>query len=146
MIKIKYPSYPFKTRNENNRTYIFDTTRKQWLLLTPEEWVRQNFLQYLLQEKKYPAALLAVEKEIQLGELTKRCDIVVYGNDGRPQLIVECKSMDIELTPKTLEQILRYNITLNVPYLVITNGTYCFGFLIKDEVMTLKEIPDWPLS
>lgn len=147
MIKIVYPSYPFKTKNENDRTLIFDAIRKQWLLLTPEEWVRQNFLQYLLQTKKYPASLIAVEKEIKLGELIKRCDIVIYNNEGKPLLIVECKAMDVELNNKTLDQVLRYNISIPVPYLVITNGSYCFGFKRQhDDMSLINEIPDWPFS
>lgn len=147
MIKIVYPSCPFKTKNENDRKLIFDPLRKQWLLLTPEEWVRQNFLQYLLQTKKCPASLVAVEKEIKLGELTKRCDIIVYGNQANPLMIVECKAMDVELNNKTLDQILRYNISVPVPHLIITNGSYCFGFKRQDNDMILiNEIPDWPFG
>lgn len=147
MIKIDYPSYPFKTKNENTRTHIFDIIRKQWLVLTPEEWVRQNFLQYLLQIKKCPQGLIAVEKEIKLGPLTKRCDIVVYNDQGSPVLIVECKAMDVELTEKALDQILRYNMSVPVPFLVVTNGSYCFGFRRTGAALVMiKEIPDWPFS
>jgi hypothetical protein len=128
MIKIEYPPYQPKTRKENSLEYIFDELRKRWVVLTPEEWVRQNFLQYLLQVQDYPASLIAVEKEIQLGELKKRFDIVVYDRHTKPWMIVECKEMNVALGEKVLEQVLRYNIILQVPYLVITNGMYCFAF------------------
>ncbi len=128
MIKINYPKYQPKIKNENNKELIFDEVRKRWVILTPEEWVRQNFLQYLIQVKKYPAALIAVEKEIPLGDLKKRFDIVVYDKALVPWMIIECKEMTAELNKKVLDQILRYNIILQVPYLVITNGSYCMAF------------------
>ncbi|HRP55575.1 type I restriction enzyme HsdR N-terminal domain-containing protein [Agriterribacter sp.] len=144
MIKIEYPAYPYKIRTENNREFIFDTIRKQWVALTPEEWVRQNFLQYLLQVKKFPGSLIAVEKEIRLGELTKRCDIVVYGRNAMPLLMTECKAMEIEITASAAEQILRYNISLPVQYLVITNGYHCFAFeRTENNFQPLQEIPGW---
>ncbi|MDQ6610054.1 MAG: type I restriction enzyme HsdR N-terminal domain-containing protein, partial [Bacteroidota bacterium] len=94
MIKINYPKYQFKIKKENNLEMIFDAFRKRWLVLTPEEWVRQNILQYLTEIKKYPAKLIAVEKEIYLGELKKRCDAVVYDRNTLPWMIIECKEMN----------------------------------------------------
>ena len=123
MIKIEYPAYQYRVKTENDREFIFDVIRKQWVMLTPEEWVRQNFLQYLLQIKKFPGSLIAVEKEIRLGELIKRCDIVIYDRNARPLLMTECKAMEIEINATAAEQILRYNISLPVRYLVITNGS-----------------------
>ena len=112
------------------------------MALTPEEWVRQNFLQYLIQVKKYPASLIAIEKEIKLGELKKRFDIVVYGSDTKPWMIVECKEMNVPLDKTVLDQVLRYNISMQVPYLVITNGNYCMAMLLKDKAMTsLESLP-----
>lgn len=96
--------------------------------MTPEEWVRQNIIQFLLVKKKYPSSLIAIEKEIKLGELKKRCDIVVYDRQSQPWMIIECKEMNVMLSEKTLEQILRYHISLPAKYLVITNGSHCFGF------------------
>ena len=93
--------------------------RKRWLVLTPEEWVRQNFLQYIVRVKKYPASLIAIEKEIYLGELKKRCDIVVYSRDTLPWMIIECKEMNESLNAKVLDQILRIIITLPAKLLVI---------------------------
>lgn len=144
MIKIEYPLYPYKIKTENSREFIFDTIRKQWVALTPEEWVRQNFLQYLLQVKKFPGSLIAVEKEIRLGELTKRCDIVIYNRNAMPLLMTECKAMEIEITAGAAEQILRYNISLPVQYLVITNGSHCFAFeRTENDFRPLQEIPGW---
>ncbi len=136
MIKIKYPAYQPKIKEEAGKEFIFDEFRKRWVILTPEEWVRQNFLQYLTQIKKYPAALIAIEKEIKLGELKKRFDIVVYDGETKPWMIVECKEMNVPLDKNVLDQVLRYNISLHVPYLVITNGSYCMVLQLKDNNMT----------
>ena len=144
MIKIDYPAYQPKIKEQLGKEFIFDEIRKQWMMLTPEEWVRQNFLQYLIQVKKYPSSLIAVEKEIQLGELAKRFDIVVYDQNTQPWMIIECKEMEVALNEQVLNQALRYNITLNVPYIVITNGTHCFGFLGKKGILEeLSELPNF---
>ncbi len=146
MIKIEYPSYQPKIKNQQGKEYIYDEIRKQWIILTPEEWVRQNFLQYLIQVKKYPATLIAVEKEIKLGDLSKRFDIVVYDKNTQPWIIIECKEMGVALDEQVLEQALRYNITLQVPYIAITNGTYCFGFMAKAGVLEeLNNLPEFNL-
>lgn len=121
---------------------MFDVIRKKWLLLTPEEWVRQNMIQYLLLVKNYPSSLIAVEKEIRLGELKKRCDLVVYNRASLPWMIVECKEMNVPLSEKALEQILRYHITLPADFLIITNGSFSFGFQKKDkEFFEINEFP-----
>ena len=135
MIKIEYPPYQPNIKNEEDKEFIFDEVRKRWIVLTPEEWVRQNFLQYLIQIKKYPASLIAVEKEIKLGDLKKRFDIVVYDRDAKPWMIIECKEMKVGLDKTVLDQVLRYNITLQVPYLVITNGSYCMAIMFKKGKM-----------
>lgn len=122
---------------------IFDAIRKRWIQITPEEWVRQNFLQWLIQVKNIPASLIAVEKEIKLGDLKKRCDIVVY-KSNTPWLIVECKEMEVKLDEKVLKQILNYNISLRVQFLIITNGTDTFAFELKDaHFAILQEIPNF---
>jgi hypothetical protein len=146
MIKIEYPSYQPKIKSQQGKEFIYDEIRKQWIILSPEEWVRQNFLQYLIQVKKYPATLIAVEKEIKLGELAKRFDIVVYDKNTQPWIIIECKEMGVALDEQVLDQALRYNITLNVPYIVITNGTYCFGFSAKaGSLEGLNNLPEFNL-
>lgn len=128
MIKISFPDYPFKIKEEDNKEYIFDPLRKCWARLSPEEWVRQNFVQYLLLVEQYPMALIAIEKELRLGELVKRFDILVYNKAHQPWLMIECKAMDIPLSDKVLSQVLRYNISIPVNYLVITNGSYTAAF------------------
>jgi hypothetical protein len=143
MIKIEYPTYQPKIKEDAGKELIFDEFRKRWVQLTPEEWVRQNFLQYLTQIKKYPASLIAIEKEIKLGELKKRFDIVVYDAQTKPWMIVECKEMNAVLNKTVLDQVLRYNISLNVPYLVITNGMHCMAFSLKDnKVLEIDSLPD----
>lgn len=142
MVIVNYPEPAFRMKKEEGREFIFDQLRKKWILLTPEEWVRQNFVQYLLQVKKIPAALIAIEKEIQLGELRKRFDILVYSKDHQPWLMVECKSMDVKLDNTVLEQLLRYNVSVPVSYLVITNGTDCFAWQRKEgTLLQIEEIP-----
>lgn len=127
MIHIQFPPPDFKITSTNGQELIFDPFRKKYVVLTPEEWVRQNFLNYLVKEMDYPRALMSIEKEMQLGELRKRCDIVVYTREAEPWMIVECKEMGVPLNNLVLEQIVRYHIALPVPYLVITNGgnTWC---------------------
>lgn len=140
MIRIEYPSFPFRMKEEEGKEFIFDENRRQWLRLTPEEWVRQNFLQYLLQVKKYPASLTAIEKEIRLGELKKRFDILVYDAQHQPWLMVECKGMDVLLNDGVLQQVLRYNVAVPVPYLVITNGSSCFAYIKKNNQLQLLDV------
>lgn len=143
-IPITYPEPDFKIRSRaEGQQIIWDAIRKKELILTPEEWVRQNFVQYLIQVLKYPATLLALEKEIRVAHLKKRCDIVVY-RDSRPWMIVECKSENMPLTEKVLEQILRYNLTLKVPYLVLTNGPHTYGVQSDGTTWSyLQALPPW---
>lgn len=144
MIKIDYPAWQPKIKKDKDKEFIFDDIRKQWIMLTPEEWVRQNFLQYLIQVKKYPSSLIAVEKEIRLGDLVKRFDIVVYDSNTNPWMIVECKEMQVALTGAVLNQALRYNITLKVPYIVITNGSFCYGFALNSGgLLELNDLPEY---
>ena len=122
MIKVAYPKYNFRIKQEGNKEFIFDEIRKAWISLTPEEWVRQNFLQWLMQVKQYPAPLISVEKEIKVNGLKKRYDIVVYKN-AIPWMIVECKEMNVALNDAVITQVVTYNSNLNVAYLVVTNGS-----------------------
>lgn len=139
---IEFPAYPFKVKEEGGRKLIFDTIRKSWLVLTPEEWVRQNFVQYLTQVKQYPAALIALEKEILLGELAKRFDILIYDRNHKPWMMIECKGMEIPLNESVLEQVLRYNMSVPVPHLVITNGSYTVAFKkTKGVLERMEELP-----
>ena len=130
MIKIYYPSYPFKIREpEKKKEEIWDELRKQWVRLTPEEWVRQNFIQYLLLVKNYPASYIAVERRMKLGELNKRFDVLVFDSAAQPWMLVECKAMEEKLDSRVLWQVLRYNMATPVRYIVITNGAECHAFI-----------------
>jgi hypothetical protein len=130
MIKIYYPSNPFKIREpEKNKEEIWDELRKQWVRLTPEEWVRQNFIQYLLVVKNYPAAYIAVERKMRLGELNKRFDLLVFDKAAQPWMLVECKAMEEKLDSRVLWQVLRYNMATPIKFIVITNGGECHAFI-----------------
>ncbi|HEX8461540.1 MAG TPA: type I restriction enzyme HsdR N-terminal domain-containing protein [Segetibacter sp.] len=143
MVDVQFPPHTFKIKNEEGRDIIFDECRKQWVSLSPEEWVRQNFLQYMMQVKKYPASLIAVEREISLGDLKKRFDIVVFKN-AIPWMIIECKEMNVELSEAVIQQILNYNITLQVEYLVITNGSSTYALHLKQgKFEWLEALPEF---
>ena len=142
MVVIKYPEPAFRMKKEEGKELIFDSLRKKWLVLTPEEWVRQNFIQYLLQVKGYPSSLIAIEKEIKLGELKKRFDILVYNSNHQPWMMIECKAAEIKLDATVLEQILRYNISIPVEYMVITNGELTYAWQRnQSDLELILEIP-----
>ena len=136
MLRIEYPAKKPLIKTENKKDIIFCVIRKRWFVLTPEEWVRQNFLLFLTEVLHYPASLIAVEKQLLLGELKRRFDIVVYKNTI-PFMIVECKEMQVPISEKSLSQVMRYNINLQAPYFVITNGVECFGFERKENSFNL---------
>ena len=143
MIKIVYPEPAFNIRKEKNKDFIFDALRKKWMILTPEEWVRQNMVQYLIQTKNYPSSLIAIEKEIRLGELKKRFDILVYNSDHQPWMMIECKATDVTLNETVLQQLLRYNLSVPVQYLIISNGHFVFGWERgEQEFKSITELPD----
>ena len=144
MIQVNYPEPVFRFKEENGKEMIFDFIRKQWLFLNEEEWVRQNFIQFLVQELKYPLELIGVEKEIQLGDLKKRFDILVYDRDHKPWMLVECKAGEIDLDVKVLYQVLRYNISMPASFLVITNGNYTYAWeKAGDELKEIQQMPLW---
>ena len=145
MLAIQYPEPVFQIKKDAEKDIIFDPLRKKWLLLTPEEWVRQNFVQYLIQVKKYPAALIAMEKVIKLGELKKRFDILVYDNNHKPWMMIECKAPAIKLDEDVLHQLLRYHISVPTGLLIISNGEYTYGWEKKEQSLHLiQELPEWP--
>lgn len=144
MILIEYPKPDFKMALRNNQPHIFDGLRKKWLLLQDEEWVRQNFVQYLLQVMRYPAALIALEKEIELGELKKRFDILVYDLDHRPWMLVECKAPQIPMNEQVLHQILRYHISMPATYLILTNGNHHYGWQKQGgQLVEMDSLPEF---
>jgi hypothetical protein len=145
MIPVNYPAPSFNIKEENGETVIFDPIRRRWIVLTEEEWVRQNFVNYLIQVMKYPVTLIALEKEIYLGELKKRFDILVYNSNHKPWLLVECKSPEIKMETIVLEQILRYGISVPADFLVITNGNATYGWNKSPEgLKAINELPAWP--
>lgn len=144
MIKPEFPKDQVRIKQAGSVNKVFCIIRKKWLVLTPEEWVRQNMLQFLLLQKDYPASLIAVEKEIKLGELKKRADIVVYDRTSEPWMIIECKEMNVNLSQKTIDQILRYHITLPASFLIISNGSYTFGFQkVEARFIEINSFPDF---
>jgi hypothetical protein len=127
MIQITYPTQKPAIKATNGKEYIFCIIRKRWFIITPEEWVRQNFLLFLIHELLYPASLIAVEKQLQLAEVKKRFDIIIY-KDAIPYIIIECKEMNVPLSESTLHQVLNYNTSIQASIMIITNGNYCKAF------------------
>lgn len=142
-IKIDFPTEPLQIRQGNTEREVFDPVRKRWVALTPEEWVRQHFIQFIL-SNHYPESLIAVEKKIELGELTKRCDIVVYSRSMQPFMIIECKQINVPLNRKVLDQILRYNIEVQPKFLIITNGSYTYGLKKENgQFVPVNKFPEY---
>ena len=143
MIAVQFPEPQFRMKMENGKQYIFDAIRKTWLLLTEEEWVRQNFVRYLTSTLKYPSTVIALEKEIALNDLKKRFDILVYDRQHQPWMLVECKEPKVALNEDVLQQVLRYNISVPVQYIIITNGSTTVGWKKDGDLQLLKEMPEW---
>ena len=143
MIDVRYPGADFRVKKENNSNYIFDSIRKTWILLTEEEWVRQNFVNYLIKELTYPSTVIAVEKTILLNDLKKRFDILVYDKNHNPWMLIECKAPGIALSEDVLQQVLRYNVSVPVQFIVITNGKTTIGWeKIGTELKILSQLPN----
>ncbi|MEW7292914.1 type I restriction enzyme HsdR N-terminal domain-containing protein [Aquimarina sp. 2304DJ70-9] len=146
MKKLNFPAYQFRFKSSENKVSIFDRIRKKFIILTPEEWVRQHTVHYLIEEKKYPESLINVEKLIKLNDLNKRYDIIIFNPDGSIFLIVECKSNTVKVTQDVFDQIARYNLALDAEYLMITNGIehyYCQMNYTQKEYTFLKDIPKY---
>ena len=144
MNKLNLPDYTFKIKEENKTTKIFDEIRKKYVVLTPEEWVRQHLIKYLIDEKGYPKSLIAVEKGLRVNNLAKRTDILIYSREGKPILMVECKSYQAKVDQAVFDQASRYNIAFQLPYLVASNGLnhYCAKIDFKRRNFKfLNEIP-----
>lgn len=149
MQNLNFPEYTFRFKNSENKPLIFDEIRKKFVSLTPEEWVRQHTIMFLMSEKKYPASHISVEKKLTLHNTVKRYDIVVYNSDGTIHLIVECKSYTISILQKTFDQIARYNLSLNATFLMITNGIdhyFCSMDFKKKKYSFLKDIPCYSIK
>jgi len=146
MKQLQFPTYSFRFKNSENKVSIFDEIRKKFIIITPEEWVRQHVVQFLLQDKKYPKSHINVEKLLKINNLTKRYDIVVFKPDGNITLLVECKAPEVKITQSTFDQIARYNMTLNADYLMVTNGLnhyFCKMDFEKEKYHFLTELPEY---
>jgi len=144
--KLNFPTYSFRFKNSENKTLIYDEIRKKFVVLQPEEWVRQNCIHFLIHEKGYPKSLINVEKELKINNLRKRYDIVIFNPDGSIHVIVECKSAKIAIDQSTFDQIARYNLALNATYLMVTNGInhyYCSMDFEAERYLFLKDIPNY---
>jgi hypothetical protein len=141
---LNFPAYDFQIREGEKSTEIFDEVRKKWLVKTPEEWVRQHCVMYLHHQLGYPFSLMEIEKGLSVAKLSKRADIVISNTSGQPIMIVECKAPEIRLDQKVMDQAGRYNSTLKVPYLLITNGLKHFCCRNNESKWTfLPSIPHW---
>jgi hypothetical protein len=132
---LKYKAFDVRLRRKGEQTHIFDSIRKKWLVLTPEEWVRQHLLNHLVTEIKFPASTIAIEKELQLNDLKKRYDVVIFDKQLHPYLIVECKAPYISLDQQVIDQALRYNLIIKAPFVMITNGISDFIFNSENKLV-----------
>jgi len=146
MERLNLPTYSFNIKSEGERKYIFDGIRRKYILLTPEEWVRQNFIRYLSEEKQYPLSLFGVEMHFRINKLSKRGDIILFNRKGEAKVIVECKAPAVRINQKAFDQIARYNMKFRVDYLIVTNGMqhYCCRMDYEKGTYTyLEEIPSF---
>ncbi|MBO6829160.1 MULTISPECIES: type I restriction enzyme HsdR N-terminal domain-containing protein [Flavobacteriaceae] len=146
MQDLNFPPYSFRIKNSQNRQYIFDGIRKKFVVLQPEEWVRQHVLRYLVFTKNYPKSLINVEKQLLVNELKKRYDVVVYNPDGSIFLLIECKAPEVRITQATFDQIAQYNYQLEAQHLMVTNGLdhyYCEMDHVNEKYRFLEDIPDF---
>jgi len=143
---LNLPQYSFRIREKLEKKLIFDNFRRRWVALTPEEWVRQNFVRYLTEEKHFPASLVAIERSLKINQRDFRTDIVLFSKTGNPLVVVECKAPEVKISQLVFDQIARYNLDLRVSYLIVTNGLshYCCRFDQHQLSYTfLAEIPDF---
>lgn len=144
MQKLNLPQVKFRIKSKENKQFIFDIIRKKFIVLTPEEWVRQHVIHYFISEKETPKPLIAVEKQLTINTLIKRFDILVFNKKGFPQIIIECKSPSVKITQKTFDQIARYNLKLNAEYLMVTNGLQHYFCKLDHENKQYKFLEDLP--
>ncbi|SDH95337.1 type I restriction enzyme HsdR N-terminal domain-containing protein [Myroides phaeus] len=146
MQRLNFLSFDFRFKNSENKLSIFDVIRKKFILLTPEEWVRQHVVHDLLYVKKYPISLISVEKVVRINGMTKRYDVVVFKPNGEIAILIECKAPQINITQQTFDQIARYNFQLRADFLYVTNGLnhyYCKMDYEQSKYIFLKNLPDY---
>jgi hypothetical protein len=147
-IKLNLPEVKLDLRSRNDRIYVWDVLRKKELLLTPEEWVRQHVVHFFINETKTPSGLIALEKTLKFNDKQRRFDMVIYGKDTLPKLLVECKAPDVVISNETILQIAHYNNKLNVNYLLVTNGlNHCMLFINHKtgKLDVLEEVPQFSI-
>lgn len=146
MYELNLPTFDFRLKKEDSGVFIFDVIRKKFVKLTPEEWVRQHVVHFLLEQKQYPASLMNVEVGIEIQTMRRRADIVCYDSDGGVRLVTECKAPEVKITQAVFDQIAQYNMLLKAKYLLVTNGFDHFVCEIDSERKTysfLTDIPDY---
>ena len=144
MRPLNFPKFEFRFKNSENGVQIFDEIRRKFVILQPEEWVRQHVVQYLMKVKRYPKSLINVEKQLMLNTLTKRMDIVVFNTDGKLTILVECKAPEVVIDQTTFDQIARYNLSANADYLMVTNGLNHYFCQMDYTAMRYNFITDLP--
>ena len=146
MQQLNFPTYNFRFKNNENKVSIFDEIRKKFIILTPEEWVRQHVVQFLMVEKKYPKSLINVEKVLKINDLRKRYDVVVFNPEGTIHILVECKAPEVKIDQTTFDQIARYNLTLKATYLMVSNGLkhyFCQMDFENEKYHFLHDLPEY---
>ncbi|MBK5278864.1 MAG: type I restriction enzyme HsdR N-terminal domain-containing protein [Bacteroidia bacterium] len=146
MTQLNLPAYNPSIKREQGKVYIFDNIRKKYVVLTQEEWVRQHFVNYLIQELKYPKSLFRIEGSISYNRLQKRSDILIYNRQGKPWMLIECKSPDIKLSQRAFNQVAVYNMTIGAEFIAVTNGMihYCYVALKQgSDIKFLDEFPQF---
>ena len=146
MYKLNLPSFNIKIKQEEDKHYVYDILRKKFIMLTPEEWVRQHFVHLLINHYKYPKSLIKLESGLKYNKLKKRSDIIVFDRTGKIFLIVECKSTDIAISQKVFEQVTMYNDTLKANYIAVTNGLkhFCCSIdHVKKNFIFLNDLPEF---
>lgn len=144
--RLNFPEADLKIKQEANKAMVFDFIRKKWLVLTPEEWVRQHLVNYLITYKSYPPSLISLEAGLKYNALNKRSDVLIYNKLAKPLFVLECKAPEVAIAQNVIEQVSVYNKTIGAQYLCVTNGLkhYCWTFIAEDNKFSfLKEIPDF---
>jgi len=144
MLQLNLPQYSFRIKKQNEKLVIFDSQRKRYVALTPEEWVRQNFIRFLIEEKGYPAAYLAIEKQLNMNGMKKRCDAILYNEHAQPFLIIELKAPNVSISQATFDQVAVYNAKLKVDFFIISNGIEHFCCKVNLETARYEFFPEIP--
>ena len=144
MLQLNLPEYNFRIKKQDDKFLIFDSQRKRYVSLTPEEWVRQHFVRFLIEVKGYPAALLAVEKQLTMNGMKKRCDAILFDKEGQPFMIIEFKAPNVPVTQATFDQVAVYNAKLKVSFFIISNGLEHYCCKVNTETARYEFFPEIP--